>query len=171
MATRLLHRGLLVVVALGVIVFALTVAEQPQQASADGYGHVVGMYDNYFWPNSITVPTGGTVTWGNYGQHHHTTTSVRGRWDSGVLDHGDTFSVRFLRQGDYYYYCRIHPNVMRGVVHVRDTGYTTPTNADVTISVTIMRDGTSNYGSTNYGSTPGYGSMPNYGSMPSYGGY
>jgi hypothetical protein len=128
------------------------------------------MYDNYFWPRSITVPVGGVVTWMNYGYHHHTTTSIRGRWDSGVLDYGDSFSMRFMRPGDYYYYCRIHPETMRGVVHVRDMGYSKPTNLQVTITVTFMPDGHSsygNYGSMNYG-TIGGGS-PNYGSMTGYG--
>jgi plastocyanin len=139
--------------------FALTVAERPQTASAHGYRYAVGMYDDYFWPASISVPVGGTVTWVNYGHHRHTTTSVRSRWDSGVMHRGDTFSVRFLRSGSFYYYCRIHPDTMRGVVHVGNVPYRDADDFRVTVSVTVFSHGAPRYGFDRIhpDATPGYG--------------
>jgi plastocyanin len=169
MIVNYLRRCLFLLAAVAVALFALTVGESAQTARADGYGYdgygyTVGMYDNYFWPRAITIPTGGTVTWVNYGHHLHTTTSVRGRWDSGIMGHGDTFSVRFLRPGSYYYYCRIHPDTMRGVIYVRDRGFIQPANFTVTVSVTIMPDGRSLYGPLfgAYGTMPGYWSVYPY---------
>lgn len=159
MAMMLFRRCLFVVVALSVMAFALTVAERPQEASAHGYGygHVVGMYDDFFWPVTVSVPVGATVTWVNYGHHHHTTTGDRGQWDSGVMDRGDRFSVRFARPGNYFYYCRIHPDTMRGMVHVGAVRHVTPTDFHaVNVSVTVFT-----HGAPRYGSDPIYtGAMP-----------
>jgi plastocyanin len=42
-------------------------------AEAEGTANV-GIYDNYFQSNQITVPIGTTVRWTNAGRHQHTVT-------------------------------------------------------------------------------------------------
>jgi plastocyanin len=79
----------------------------------------VGMYDNYFQPNTLTVLPGSTVRWAHYGQHKHTVTSATGQWDSGELGGGAVYSITFTQPGTYPYYCRIHSGEMRGTIVVR----------------------------------------------------
>jgi plastocyanin len=79
----------------------------------------VSLFDNYFEPKRLTVRSGTTVYWTNYGLHRHTVTSATGQFDSGELDHGATFSVTLTQPGVYQYYCRIHPREMRATVVVQ----------------------------------------------------
>jgi plastocyanin len=79
----------------------------------------VGAYDNRFSPPTINVQPGTTVRWVNAGQHAHTVTDKDGRWDSGDIKPGATYSATFNRPGVYYYYCRHHAaDKMQGVVVV-----------------------------------------------------
>jgi plastocyanin len=79
----------------------------------------VGVYDNYFRPDSITVSVGTTVRWTNSGQHRHTITSDDGQWDSGELSPGTGYAHTFTAPGTYPYHCTVHANEMRGVVIVK----------------------------------------------------
>jgi plastocyanin len=79
----------------------------------------VGMYDNYFQPNTLIVLPGTTVRWTHSGQHKHTVTSAMGQWDSGELGSGAVYSVTFTQPGTYPYYCRIHSREMRGTIVVK----------------------------------------------------
>lgn len=97
---------------------ALTAWPSPATAPAQAWTTHVGIGDNFFAPARIHVPVGETVVWTNDGRHHHTVTSVVGRFDSGVLGPGGRFALTFAHPGTYYYYCRIHPREMRGVVVV-----------------------------------------------------
>jgi plastocyanin len=78
----------------------------------------VGIYDNQFGPAAVTVTAGATVRWVNRGQHSHTVTSHAVLFDSGGLAPGATFALTFPRPGTYYFYCRFHPQEMRGTVIV-----------------------------------------------------
>jgi len=79
----------------------------------------IGVYDNYFGPNTVVVTPGTTVRWVSQSYHHHTVTSHTGLFDSGVLPQDGAFTFTFTQQGTYYYYCRIHPAQMRGGIVVR----------------------------------------------------
>lgn len=71
-----------------------------------------------FGPADTTIPLGTALTWTNAQDGvQHTTTSLDGIWDSGVLSTTSTFSFTFVQSGDFAYQCAIHPS-MRGVVHV-----------------------------------------------------
>jgi plastocyanin len=67
----------------------------------------VGAYDNYFEPRTLNVQPGTTVRWVNYDKHSHTVTANDGRWDSGDIPPGGTYSLTF-QQPVTYYYCRHH---------------------------------------------------------------
>jgi FtsP/CotA-like multicopper oxidase with cupredoxin domain len=71
-------------------------------------GEKVVMLDNRYNPTRLTVRAGTTVTWTNTGSNLHTTTSFDGLWDSGSLQHDESFSFTFSTPGAYRFLCRQH---------------------------------------------------------------
>ncbi len=81
------------------------------------------MQDNRYIPQSITVPSGTTVTWVNRDSYPHTVTSGAREnptdlFDSGNIPAEGTFSYTFGQAGTYPYYCTLHPG-MDGTVTVQ----------------------------------------------------
>jgi amicyanin len=72
-----------------------------------------------FKPASVTVKSGGTVTWTNNDSAAHTATlsSGAGAFDTGTLDQGASKKVTFSGPGTYAYICAFHP-FMKGTVVV-----------------------------------------------------
>lgn len=76
-------------------------------------------------PNPIEIEVGNTVTWTNNDEVSHTVTSVfenngrsqNTRFDSGLMYGGGTFEHTFNTEGEFSYYCTIHPNMI-GTVNV-----------------------------------------------------
>jgi len=75
----------------------------------------------------ITIKSGEVVEWKNLDLDMHSTTSgiwgnddVGNLWDSGKMTFGKGFKFRFMKAGEYPYFCRIHP-AMKGVVRVLDS--------------------------------------------------
>jgi len=67
----------------------------------------------------MTIEPGMTVRWVNYGRHAHTVTANDGRWGSGDIPPGATYSATFQYAGTYSYYCRFHRmDKMQGAVVV-----------------------------------------------------
>jgi alcohol dehydrogenase (cytochrome c) len=82
----------------------------------------VGIVDFGFQPGTIIVPPGTTVTWTNDGAQPHSATSTVSesnavKFDSGILNPGQTYSFTFDQAGTYDYFCIVHP-FMRGKVIV-----------------------------------------------------
>ncbi len=84
-----------------------------------------------FKPETLTVAVGTTVTWTQKDAGVHTVTSGTvdqggggvtkvpdGRFDSGELATGETFTFTFDQPGAYSYFCDVHPATMRGEVRV-----------------------------------------------------
>jgi plastocyanin len=82
-------------------------------------GAAVGLHDNYFEPQTITVPAGATVWWVNRGQHQHSVTADDMAWGSDALGPQEGSRYTFTRSGTYPYHCAMHPSEMRGVVFVK----------------------------------------------------
>jgi plastocyanin len=82
---------------------------------------VVSVQSNVFVPSDVTIATGDTIHW-TWDQGVHTSTSVDGLWDSGIIGPGSTFDYTFDQAGDYNYYCTLHLECcnMVGTVHVMD---------------------------------------------------
>jgi len=76
-------------------------------------------------PTQVTVNVGDTVTWSNDDSAAHTVTSgvpsdadsVGAVFDSSLFLVGDTFSLRFNEDGQFPYFCIVHP-WMTGIVTV-----------------------------------------------------
>ncbi|MCI0458604.1 MAG: cupredoxin domain-containing protein [Gemmataceae bacterium] len=88
--------------------------QRPQEGIAE-----VGLYDNYFQPDTVIIAVGTTVQWTNYGQHRHTVTSDAGLWSSRELGPLAIYGRTFAQPGIYSYHCTLHPHEMRGVIIVR----------------------------------------------------
>jgi len=88
-------------------------------AASNGNATQSVMLDNRFAPSRLTVPAGTTVTWVNQGNNQHTSSSLNGLWESGNLQHGDSYSFTFTAPGTYQYICRQHLlQGMSGIIEV-----------------------------------------------------
>jgi len=71
-----------------------------------------------FVPKEITIAPGTKITWTNHDETPHSVTSNDKSFASKGLDTDDTFEHVFASEGDFTYFCTVHP-FMTGVVHVR----------------------------------------------------
>ena len=83
-----------------------------------------------FYPPELTVPLGSDVTWTNDDDLTHTIASGKkagygmyeflqdGKFNSGELDEGESFTFHFAEPGRYEFFCVPHP-WMNGVVVVQ----------------------------------------------------
>jgi plastocyanin len=80
-------------------------------------GNDIWLHDSFYAPLTIRVSPGSTVRWVNQAFHRHTVTSSTGLWDSGPLERGQAFALKFDEPGTFHYFCRFHSG-MRGTVIV-----------------------------------------------------
>jgi plastocyanin len=71
-----------------------------------------------YGPKEITVAPGTKIVWTNHDETPHTVTSADKSFASKGLDTDDKFEHTFATEGDFNYFCTVHP-FMTGVVHVR----------------------------------------------------
>jgi plastocyanin len=78
---------------------------------------------NSYNPNLIESKVGDILSWRNDDSSPHTVTSSSSSdnnsittFDSGVLMRGETFSFTFDMEGEYSYFCTLHPNMVGTVV-------------------------------------------------------
>jgi plastocyanin len=114
-------------------------AEKPPAAPAatsdpsgtDVPGNEVTMRLIAYRPEVLRVRPGTQVTWRQQDAGFHTVTSgvveqqpggvmarPDGRFDSGQIPEGQTYSVSLDQPGTYPYFCAIHPSTMRGQLEV-----------------------------------------------------
>jgi plastocyanin len=92
--------------------------------SALGPGKAVVAIRGYqFFPDTLRVRAGTTVTWVNCDDlagalDPHTSTSDTGIWSSQLFKEGETFERAFGATGPFAYHCQPHTN-MRGVIIVQ----------------------------------------------------
>src|SRR5215216_2402911 len=81
-------------------------------------GASVPTNEEFYAPDDVQVTVGSMVTWKNDDTASHTVTSGTvqnntptpdGRFDSGILNAGDSFPFVFDKASEYQYYCTIHP--------------------------------------------------------------
>jgi plastocyanin len=76
--------------------------------------------DDRFDPPTLNVQPGTTVRWTNNGNHPHTVTDRGGKFDSGDIAPGASYTVTFSTPGTYKYYCKHHKG-MEGTIVVGST--------------------------------------------------
>ncbi len=86
----------------------------------------VSIFDNGYTPAALSIAEGSTVTWTNTGAAPHTATDRSGRFDSGFLMTGDTFSQTFTTAGTYEYFCTIHPEMVATITVTGSAGQPPP---------------------------------------------
>ena len=122
----------LVLIPISVEIFAQTEHEIkiPSGASDPGAPFFWSEKNTGVTTGIITIYPGDSVTWYNADTAFHTITSISstgerepgqddedGLFDSGFFTAGKSYTRQFNEQGDFYYYCTLHP-WMNGVVHV-----------------------------------------------------
>ena len=70
-----------------------------------------------FAPKEITVVPGTTVVWTNHDETPHTVSSPGNGFVSKAMDTDDRVEYTFASEGDFSYFCTLHP-FMTGIVHV-----------------------------------------------------
>ena len=95
--------------------------------AGEAYDQVVEL-DDFFTPQVIRVPAGGTVAWVNRGRNTHTVTADDGTFDSGIMQRGDEYSHTYTAPGIYHFTCVLHGKKggvgMAGIVVVGDAALT-----------------------------------------------
>ena len=70
-----------------------------------------------FAPKEITIAPGTTVAWTNRDETPHTISAQDRHFVSKAMDTGDRYEYTFTDEGDFSYFCTLHP-FMTGIVHV-----------------------------------------------------
>jgi len=81
------------------------------------HGAFVAIVNYGFYPASLTITKGTTVTWVNMDFVQHTVTAGTEQaptnlFDSHELSHMQSFSYTFSMPGTYAYYCDVHPSMI-----------------------------------------------------------
>ena len=71
-----------------------------------------------FAPKEITVAPGTKVRWVNKDETPHALGTPDKSFASKAIDTDDTYEYTFVKEGDFSYFCTLHP-FMTGVIHVR----------------------------------------------------
>ena len=108
---RLLHACAVLALFCAAFVMPAVYAATPPAATVD-------ITKFAFVPKEITIAPGTKVIWTNRDETPHTATSNDKSFASKGLDTDDKFEHTFASEGDFSYFCTLHP-FMTGVVHVR----------------------------------------------------
>ena len=95
-----------------------TPAAAAAAAAAAQDGGEANIVDFDFSPRRLTVAAGTKVTWSNTGQRPHTATDRGGTFDTKPIAPGASAEVTLSSPGTYFYFCRINPAKMNGVLTV-----------------------------------------------------
>ena len=71
-----------------------------------------------FAPKEITVTPGTKIVWTNHDETPHTIIAADKSFTSKAMDTDYHFEYTFASEGDFSYFCSLHP-FMTGTVHVR----------------------------------------------------
>jgi len=114
--------------------------------NADG-SSVPGCEPDCFIPATVTIGVGGQVTFANNDTAAHTSTAGTpadgnsGAWDSSLVMTGQSYTTGPLEEGEYPYYCMVHP-WMEGLVIVEAGGesHDDHSNMEMQVSLTVETD-------------------------------
>ncbi|GAB2975589.1 cupredoxin domain-containing protein [Nocardioides montaniterrae] len=103
-------------------------------AKAKASGVTIKIADYKFAPAATSVPVGTTVTWINTDTAPHTVSVSKGpvKFDSGMLNKGQSFSYTFKTVGTYSYYCAVHPDMTATITVTAAAPAPAPTTAPPT---------------------------------------
>lgn len=126
---------------------ALALATAPAAAGGPApLGPASAIHDRIYAPAAITVAAGQTITWRNETLGPHTVTSTSELFNSGRIEGGTSYALRFSNAGTFDYYCTVHPT-MKGVVTVlaipaeRILAHLTTKRSGAKVSAQVARSG------------------------------
>ena len=90
----------------------------PAACGSPTAANIVEMYNLQYFPASLTVSVGTTVTWKNTEAAAHSVTSDIGLFDSRPFNPGDSYTHTFNTAGTYRYRCTIQAG-MTGTIFVK----------------------------------------------------
>jgi len=102
----------------GLVLLAAPASAAPAPAAAAQDSGDAKIIDFDYAPRRLTVEAGTTVTWSNTGQRPHTATDRGGTFDTKPIAPGASAKVTLSTPGTYFYFCRINPAKMNGVLTV-----------------------------------------------------
>lgn len=82
-----------------------------EQAVAAGDALTIEIADYAFRPGNVVVAQGTNVTWVNRDGVPHTATATGGAFDTGLLQGGESATLRLDEPGVYEYTCLPHPSM------------------------------------------------------------
>ena len=91
-------------------------APTPPAPVAPASSQTISIKDFAFFPQTLTVPSGTTVTWKNLDDEPHTVRGTDAQIRSDALDQDESYSVKFDKPGTYKYGCSIHPKMSGTIV-------------------------------------------------------
>ena len=110
-------------------IFAVSVASSAEESDgtkqSDAKPTSVEMKSISYDPKSVEVPVGGSIVWTNKAFTNHTATSEDDgkTFDTGEIKPNESSSsVKFDKEGEFKYHCKIHGTTMSGVVIVKPAG-------------------------------------------------
>ena len=110
MASRhLIHAIVMSVAAFGVL--AASTYPGAAAAARATSTHEVVMEATSFSPLELTVKLGDSVVWINKDFFPHTATSKAGKFDSGSIDAGKSWTHTPRARGEFDYICSLHPTM------------------------------------------------------------
>jgi plastocyanin len=112
-------RALLAALAIPLFIFLfLPAGDVAGAANAAPRVHTVLIEGMRFQPEGLTVAPGDTVVWINRDMVPHTATSASGRFDSGELAPGKSWTYTVRAAGEFNYICTYHP-LMKAILRVK----------------------------------------------------
>ncbi|HXM38749.1 MAG TPA: cupredoxin domain-containing protein [Gemmatimonadales bacterium] len=108
----------LVLLAAAIITLALPACRAEDIGKPQPGTVFVSIGDNYFQPDTVTVPLGHAVRWTNAGAVQHTVVSDSLLWQSSLVAPTRWFEMRFDSSGTFPYHCSQHTG-MTGTVIVQ----------------------------------------------------
>ena len=107
-------------------IFAVSVASSAEEndgtKQAGAKPRSVEMKSISYDPKSVEVPVGGSIVWTNKSFTNHTATAEDGgkAFDTGEIKPNESSSpVKFDKEGELNYHCKIHGKTMNGTVVVK----------------------------------------------------
>ncbi len=95
---------------------AAAIGDSPAAQMVSAASARVEIKDYEYFPATLTVPVGTTVTWISHDDEPHTVTSSEKVFASPGLDADEAFSYTFSRPGTYAYYCALHPHMTGTII-------------------------------------------------------
>jgi plastocyanin len=118
----IMNRVLQLAVSLAFICAVSVASSAEETKQSDAKPTSVEMKSISYDPKSVEVPVGGSIVWTNAAFTNHTATSEDDgkTFDTGEIKPGESSSpVKFDKEGEFNYHCKIHGKTMSGTVVVK----------------------------------------------------